>query len=86
MSNVTGEILSMLCEDEKWHPCAFLSKRLNDKEMLRIIQALETWSHYLEEAKHEVQIWMDHQNLWYLMSCKEAKLPSSTLGIILSML
>ena len=22
----TGAVLSMLCEDEKWHPCAFLSK------------------------------------------------------------
>jgi len=42
----TGAILMMLCEDEKWHPCAFLSKGLNDvernynvhdKEMLGII-------------------------------------------------
>ena len=42
----TGAILSMLYEDEKWHPCAFLSKGLNnvernydvhDKEMLGII-------------------------------------------------
>jgi len=45
----TGAVLLMLCEDEKWHPCAFLSKGLNDiernydmhdKEMLGIIQAL----------------------------------------------
>ena len=28
----TGAVLSMLCEDEKWHPCAFLSKGLNDVE------------------------------------------------------
>ena len=42
----TGAVLSMLCEGEKWHPCAFLSKGLNDvernynmhdKEMLGII-------------------------------------------------
>ena len=42
----TGAVLSMLCEDEKWHLCAFLSKGLNDvkrnysmhdKEMLGII-------------------------------------------------
>jgi len=42
----TGAVLSMLCEDEKWHPCAFLYKGLNniernydvhDKEMLGII-------------------------------------------------
>ena len=28
----TGAILSMLCDDEKWHPCAYLSKGLNDVE------------------------------------------------------
>jgi len=26
----TGAVLFMLCEDEKWHLCAFLSKGLND--------------------------------------------------------
>ena len=26
----TGAVLSMLCEYEKWHLCAFLSKGLND--------------------------------------------------------
>jgi len=65
----TGAVLSMLCKDEKWHPCAFLSKGLNDfernynmldKEMLGIICALETWRHYLEGAKHEIDIWMNH--------------------------
>ena len=68
----TGAVLLMLCEDEKWHLCAFLSKGLNDvkrnydvhdKEMLGIIQALEAWRHYLEGAKHEINIWTDHQNL-----------------------
>jgi hypothetical protein len=53
----TGAVLSMLCEDQKWHPCAFLSKGLNDvernydvhdKELLGIIRALEAWRHYLE--------------------------------------
>jgi len=42
----TGAVLLMLCEDEKWHLCAFLSKGLNDikrnynmhdKEMLGVI-------------------------------------------------
>jgi RNase H-like domain found in reverse transcriptase len=42
----TGVVLSMLCEDGKWHLYAFLSKGLNDvernydvhdKEMLGII-------------------------------------------------
>jgi len=71
---------SMLCEDEKWHPCAFLSKGLNniernydvhDKEMLGIIWALEAWRHYLEGAKHEIDVWTDHQNLKYFMTTKK---------------
>jgi RNase H-like domain found in reverse transcriptase len=77
---MTGAILSMLCEDEKWHPCAYLSWGLHDvernydvhdKDMLGIICALETWQHYLEGATHEVEIWMDHQNLQYFMSAKK---------------
>jgi hypothetical protein len=70
----------MLCKDEKWHPCAFLSKGLNnvernynmhDKEMLGIICVLEVWRHYLEGVKHELEIWMDHANLQYFMSAKK---------------
>jgi len=76
----TGAVLSMLCEDEKWHPCAFISKGLNnvernydvhDKEMLGIIRALEAWRHYLEGAKHEIDVWTDHQNLKYFMTAKK---------------
>jgi len=76
----TGAVLSMLCEDEKWHLCAFLSKGLNnvernygvhDKEMLGIISVLEMWRHYLEGAKHEIDIWTDHQNLKYFMTTKK---------------
>jgi len=33
----TGAVLSMLCEDEKWHPCAFLSKSLNDVVVGKIL-------------------------------------------------
>jgi len=28
----TGAVLSMKCDDGKWHPCAYLSKGLNDVE------------------------------------------------------
>ena len=47
---VTGEVLSMECEDGKWRPVAYLSKSLNeternykihDKEMLAVIRGLE---------------------------------------------
>ena len=47
---ITGGVLSMKCEDEKWRPVAFISKSLNkaeknykihDREMLAIIRYLE---------------------------------------------
>jgi hypothetical protein len=55
-------------------PVTFLSKALNpmernyeihDTEMLAIIQGLEEWRHYLEGARHPVEIWTDHKNLKY---------------------
>ena len=60
-----GEVLSMKCEDEKWRPVAYIFKSLNeaernyeihDKEMLVIIQCLEAWRHFLEEAKDWFEI------------------------------
>ena len=51
--------------EEKWHPVAFYSKSLSlvernyeihDKEMLAIIRALEEWRHFLEGARHPVEI------------------------------
>jgi RNase H-like domain found in reverse transcriptase len=71
----TGAVLSQLSpEDGKWHPVAFLSKSLSEvecnyeihnTEMLAIIRALEEWHHYLEGARHPVEIWTDHKNLEY---------------------
>jgi len=64
----------------KWHPCAFLSKDLNDvkqnydvhnKEMLGIMHTLESWQHYLEGAKVQFEIWTDHRNLQYFMEAKK---------------
>jgi len=71
----TGAVLSQLSpEDDKWHPVAFLSKSLSavernyeihDTEMLAIVRALEEWRHYLEGARHPIEIWTDHKNLEY---------------------
>jgi hypothetical protein len=71
----TGAVLSQLLpEDDKWHPVVFLSKSLSvvkcnyeihDTEMLAIVRALEEWHHYLEGARHPIQIWTDHKNLEY---------------------
>ena len=76
----TGTVLSMLQDDGKWHPCAYLSKGFNDteqnydvhdKEMMGIMHALEAWQHYLEGCRHKIEIWRDHCNLEYFMSAKK---------------
>jgi len=72
-----GGVLSTRCENGKWRLVAFISKSLNtternyeihDKEMLAVIRCLEAWRHYLEGAKLEFEIWMDHKNLQYFMT------------------
>jgi hypothetical protein len=71
----TGAVLSQQSRnDNAWHPVAFLSKALNpvdrnyeihNTEMLAIIRGLNQWRHYLEGARHPVEIWTDHKNLEY---------------------
>jgi len=39
--------------------------------MLAIIRALEEWRHFLEGARHPVEIWTDHKNLEYFMTAKK---------------
>ena len=60
-----GGVLSMECEDGLWRLVAFLSKSLNkternykihDKEMLAIIQGLESWRHLLEGVQSKFEI------------------------------
>ena len=76
----TGTVLSMLQNDGKWHPCAYLSKEFNDtehnydvhdKEMIGIMHTLEAWRHYLKGCKYKIEIWTDHCNLKYFMSAKK---------------
>jgi len=77
---VTEEVLSLKCKDGKWRLVAFISKSLNvternykihNKEMLAVIRCLEAWRHYLEGAKLEFKIWMDHKNLQYFMTSQK---------------
>ena len=51
-----GAVLSQLCEDEKWHPVAFHSKRfspaeinydVHDKVMAAIVAAFKEWAYML---------------------------------------
>jgi hypothetical protein len=39
--------------------------------MLAVMQSLEEWRHFLEGAKHQVEIWTDHKNLEYFMTVKK---------------
>ena len=75
----TGDVLSQLCNDEKWRPVGFGSKNLSDaehnyaihdKELLSVIWGLEEWHHILEGTKHKIEIFNDHQNLTYFHSAQ----------------
>ena len=44
---------------------------IHDKEMLAIIRVLEEWRHFLEGARHPVEIWTNHKNLEYFMTAKK---------------
>jgi hypothetical protein len=83
----TGAVLlQQSVNDNAWHPVTFLSKALNlvernyeihDTKMLAIIRGLEEWRHYLEGARHPVEIWTDHKNLEYFrvaqkLNCRQA--------------
>jgi len=69
-----------LPREVKWHPVAFYSKslspvernyKIHDKKMLVIIHMLEEWRHFLEGARHLIEIWTDHKNLEYFMTAKK---------------
>uniref|UniRef100_A0A8C1MA50 Gypsy retrotransposon integrase-like protein 1 n=2 Tax=Cyprinus carpio TaxID=7962 RepID=A0A8C1MA50_CYPCA len=64
---------------EKLHPCAFYSRKLNpaernydvgDRELLAMKAAFEEWRHWLEGAIHPFTVFTDHKNLEYLRSAK----------------
>ena len=65
-------ILSQLFEDNKWHPIAFVSRKLQaaelnyetyDLEFLAIIYSFKQWRHYLEGTQHTIQVLSDYNNL-----------------------
>ena len=77
---VMGGILLMEEKDRLWRPVVFLSKSLNkmeknyeihNKEMLVIIQGLESWRHLLEGAQSKFEIWTDYKNLEYFMKAQK---------------
>lgn len=75
-----GAVLSQRSpEDNKLHPCAFLSHRLSpternydvgNRELLAVKLALEEWRHWLEGVDQPFVVWTDHKNLEYIRSAK----------------
>jgi hypothetical protein len=65
-----GDILSQQsAQDQKLHPCAFLSHRLNpaeknynagNRELLAVKMALEEWRHWLEQSSTAIR-----QRFWW---------------------
>ena len=71
-------IISQLHGTE-WHPVAFFSRKCipaecnygtSDLEMLAIVESMRHWRHYLEGARHPIQVLSDHKNLTTFMSTK----------------
>ena len=61
------------------HPVAFFSKKIipvetqyktHNGKLLSIVKAFKTWRHYLENCKHEIFIFTDHNNLCRFMDTK----------------
>jgi hypothetical protein len=74
-----GAILSQKCDDGKWHPIAFHSRKfqpaevnydVHDKEMTAIVVAFKEWEHLLMSVDDEVMVYTDHKNLEYFNTTK----------------
>ena len=74
-----GLVLSQLGDGEKLHPVAFHSRKfsaakinykIHDKELLAIVDSFQEWHHPLEDATHQVTVYIDHKNLEYFMSTR----------------
>ena len=72
-------ILSIVTEDNKIHPVAFLSRTfsstelnydVHDKELLAIFEAFKTWRQYLEGSALPIDVVTDHKNLVYFSTTK----------------
>ena len=71
-----GAIISQL-HDDKWHPVAFLSRKLQDAEtryavpdceLLAITEAFRQWRHYLAYTAETITVLTDHLNHKYFLS------------------
>ena len=74
-----GAVLSQFCEDEKWHPVAFHSRKfapaevnydVHDKEMMAIVAAFREWEYMLRSVEDQIVVYTDHKNLEYFNTTK----------------
>jgi len=74
-----GAVLSQLCEDEKWDPVAFHSRKfspaeinydVHDKEMAAIVAAFKEWVYMLMSVDDQILVYTDHKNLEYFNTTK----------------
>ena len=68
----SGAVLSQKDEEEKRHPCAFISQSfspakqnyvIEERELLAILRALRERRHYIIGGKHPTTVLTDHKNL-----------------------
>ena len=69
-----GAVLSQRDNENKLHPVAYYSSRMDeaernyeifDKEMMAVMKALKKWRHHLQGSPHPIKVFSDHQNLAY---------------------
>ena len=72
-------IISSMTPDGEIHPIAFHSRTFtdskrnydtHDKELLAIFECFKVWGHYLEGARHRIDVVTDHKNLEYFSTTK----------------
>ncbi len=75
-----GAILSQQCDDGKWRPVFYHSRKfsgaelnydVHDKELLAVISAFEQWEAQLIGARQQVEVFSDHQNLTSFTTTKK---------------
>ncbi len=86
----SGGVLQQLLEDDgKWHPSRIPFQELDPRSnktttcttrsFLAIVRCLEQWRHFLEGARHQVEIWTDHRNLEYFRTVQDLQPEASAM-------
>ena len=47
-----------------------INYEIHNKELLAMVKAFKLWRRYCEGATHQVQVFLDHQNLKYFTTMK----------------